>query len=420
MCVLALDWVEFLRTLKRLMKARMLFLSAVCLVASCLIQTHAATTNGCQVTVELQDGSRVVGKASDVKFEFHSDILGEIKLPLEQIDSIECQPKTNAVKLTVANGDKLVVSFLTSEIRVETSFGNVKIPADSVRRVQVSATGVSGRTRAGLVALWSGEGNANDSVGNCNGQLMNGVGFAPGKVGQAFDLNENFNNSFGVGSIYSGGLQGGRFNRGGGGGFVLIPSSPALDVGKGDGFTFECWVKPTTKPNNVLFEFERTLGSSNGLDIGMLMAIQNHDLYINIIDASQDHLSHELATPPNLVAAGVWQHIAVTYDKASGMAVFYINGVAIVQANLGSFTPQTSFANLCLGARTIYNSVSNPDPGSTFSGGMDEIGIYNRALSASEIQAICTDENNGQPLPAPSVSNGQMSSDDSSFHGGLP
>jgi len=64
--------------------------------------------------------------------------------------------------------------------------------------------------------------------------------------------------------------------------------------------------------------------------------------------------------------------------------------------------------------------VLNPDLNSTYSGGMDEIGIYNRALSASEIQAICTDENNGQPLLAPSASNGQMSSDDSGFNGGLP
>jgi len=54
------------------------------------------------------------------------------------------------------------------------------------------------------------------------------------------------------------------------------------------------------------------------------------------------------------------------------------------------------------------------------SGGTGGLGIYNRVLSASEIQAICTDENNGQPLLAPSASNGQMSSDDSGFNGGLP
>jgi hypothetical protein len=38
-----------------------------------------------------------------------------------------------------------------------------------------------------------------------------------------------------------------------------------------------------------------------------------------------------------------------------------------------------------------------------FSGGLDEFGIYNRALSAAEVQAICTEENNGQPLTPPSA-----------------
>jgi hypothetical protein len=32
---------------------------------------------------------------------------------------------------------------------------------------------------------------------------------------------------------------------------------------------------------------------------------------------------------------------------------------------------------------------------------MDEIAIYNRALSAAEIQAVCTGQNNGEPLPPP-------------------
>ena len=89
MCLLALDWVEFLRTLERLMKARLRFLLAACALGLCLVQTRASSTNGCQVTVELQDGSRVVGKSGDEKFNFRSDILGEIKLPLEQIGSIE-------------------------------------------------------------------------------------------------------------------------------------------------------------------------------------------------------------------------------------------------------------------------------------------------------------------------------------------
>src|SRR5690349_4825346 len=40
-----------------------------------------------------------------------------------------------------------------------------------------------------LVSWWPAEGTANDSVGNNNGTLQNGAGFAPGIVGQAFTFN---------------------------------------------------------------------------------------------------------------------------------------------------------------------------------------------------------------------------------------
>ncbi len=41
-----------------------------------------------------------------------------------------------------------------------------------------------------------------------------------------------------------------------------------------------------------------------------------------------------------------------------------------------------------------------------FSGLMDDIAIYNRALSASEIQSICTEESHGEPLTLPTASMG--------------
>ena len=83
---------------------------------------------------------------------------------------------------------------------------------------------------------------------------------------------------------------------------------------------------------------------------------------------------------------GVWQHVALTYDKASGTGAIYINGVAVTTINLGSFTPITGFTNLLIGARTLFASVGSP--ASQYSGEMDEISLYGRALSAAEIQTI--------------------------------
>jgi hypothetical protein len=353
-------------------------LRILCLFFILVGQLQATSTNGFQVTVELQDGSRVVGQAGDKKFEFHSKILGELKLPLEQITSIDCQPKTNAVKLTAANGDKLVVSFAMREIRIETSFGDVKLPVNSIRHLQVSATNLSGRTKMGLVALWSGEGNGMDSINGNTAIPIGHLVFSTGKRGQAFFFDGNNT-------------------------FLQIPAGPALDVGKEDGFTIECWIKPTTvRRQQIIAVYEKVLGATDGADTGLNFVIQPLSmLYANIAGAT---VNHEIYAPANLLVAGAWQHIAMTYDKASGLATLYINGVAVTQTNLASFTPKTDLGNLLLGAGTAYGSVSNPR--AAFSGGMDEIGIYNRALSAAEIQALCTEENNGEPPPPPSSSSG--------------
>ena len=242
----------------------------------------------------------------------------------------------------------------------------------------------------GIAGWWRAENNsANDSINGNNGTLMNGTGFAGGEVGTAFNLN-GANNYV-----------------------VAKPASPSnLDVGAGSGFTLEGWINPTGfSVNKILFEYERALGTADSADIGILMLIQSASLsgslYINIIDNTPTHDSHQLATSANQVVTGVWQHVAATYDKASGLADLYINGVMMAQANLGSLTPQTSFTNLLLGARTTYFSTASP--GNVFSGKMDEMSVYGRALSASEILAISSATNAGKYDPAVYLTNAASS-----------
>jgi serine/threonine protein kinase len=355
--------------------------------------TFAATNqSGFQMTIELRDGSRVVGKGLDDTLSFHSASLGDLKLAVSGIRSIAMAEDGVTARVTEANGDVLDVQFTTSTLRVLTGFGKTELPVKLIKSIRVSAVSNPGQMPSGLVALWSGEGNADDSVGGNNGQLVGNIGFMPGKVGQAF----NFNNGIGAVNfprvIF---LQDFSLNRGGGYGYVQIPASPALDVGKGDGFTFECWIKPVSVTQEMLIaEYERALGTYDWADVGFNFAIHPSSvLDANLVDDTANHSAHEIITPPNLLIADVWQHIALTYDKASGIAVIYINGAVAVQSNLGSFTPQTGFPYLLFGARTTFGSVSNPR--SVFSGGMDEIGIYNRALSAEEIQTIY---NSGNPI----------------------
>ena len=137
-----------------------------------------------RLSVELRDGSRVVGSAVGKSLKFHSELLGDLKLDVRDIRSIDCVA-TNTAKLTTANGDNLSVWFVDSELAVKTSFGKVDLAVNSIRRLAVSASGKSAPRHEGLVSFWSGDGNANDSVGGNNGTLSGNATFAA-KSGRPF------------------------------------------------------------------------------------------------------------------------------------------------------------------------------------------------------------------------------------------
>jgi hypothetical protein len=212
-------------------------------------------------------------------------------------------------------------------------------------------------------------------VGGNNATLVNGVTFTNGEVGLAFSFD-------GVGS------------------YLLVNATPNLDVGTGSGMTFEGWIYPATLDHEeLIYEFENNLGTFNGADTGCNCSLHPEmpgALCINLLGT--DETPHIMWSPLNSIVTNVWQHIAVTYDNASGAATLYIKGAAVTATNFGSFTPQTSFPHVVIGARTTFNSVSNP--GDAFLGMMDELSFYSRALSADEIAAIYAAGSAGKCSPS--------------------
>src|ERR1019366_6550733 len=99
-----------------------------------------------RLTVELRDGSRVVGQSVEKNFKFHSALLGEIKLDVKAIRSVDCV-SSNSAKLTTASGDLLTVSFAEPEFAVKTGFGKVKLAVDSVRKLSVASVSTAGAHR---------------------------------------------------------------------------------------------------------------------------------------------------------------------------------------------------------------------------------------------------------------------------------
>ena len=200
------------------------------------------------------------------------------------------------------------------------------------------------------LSLWlSGENTHKDIYAN-KVQADEKQLYEPGKVGQAFTMN---------------------------GTYLRVLNSPKTDVAAGVGFTWECWIKPSdVLPMHPIFDF------NNGETFGVHMWIFNGNggLMANFMDTTG--VPHIVDTQPGVLKANEWQHVALTYDKRSSLGSIYVNGLVVGEKQLGPFRPQTTY-DLYIGYRPAGLGKDR-----RFNGAMDEISLYNRPLSASEIKTI--------------------------------
>ena len=221
---------------------------------------------------------------------------------------------------------------------------------------------------AGLVGWWKGQDNGQDSAGTNHATIGGGLSFAAGKVDRAFVYN-------GTGS------------------FVSIPASSSTDVGTNDGFTTEAWIKPANTISLPIFEWSPdgaygVLLYANQPTLGTLMA--------SIVDLGGGQ--HVLQTASGTLKPDILQHVALTYDKASGIARLFLDGRVVVQSTVGSFTPKTD-RDLQIG----YRLPGAPYGEGSFSGLIDEASLYNRALLTNEVLSIYRARGFGKCPSAPVI-----------------
>jgi Tol biopolymer transport system component len=203
----------------------------------------------------------------------------------------------------------------------------------------------------GMVAWWSGDKTSLDPVGGINGAMMNGATFAPGKVGQAFKLDGTDD-------------------------YVQIPFDSRYNFLPTGQFTIELWMNPG-----------RVMGSSRvapDYQWQCLVVKSTPDtvwdwgIYLGGDKISSGSQRLHFLKSTTTVAVGAWYHVAVTYN--AGSMTLYVNGLPEAT---GSGLISQSDGALALGRKG--DSEPHPD---FYQGLLDEVAIYRRALSASEVQAI--------------------------------
>jgi len=221
----------------------------------------------------------------------------------------------------------------------------------------------------GAVAWWPGEGAANDIVGTNNG-TPTGVGFVAGEVGQAFSFDGSTSQ------------------------ITALPS-PSLAVSN---MTLEAWVYPKDTSARPVIDYGGAgQRSPIQLWVNSLGGIESTAGAIHAVVVSDSGGGEVDDVNPD-VKLNQWNHVAFTVDTATGAFVLYCNG-SLVASNTASipFIPPQDLVNVNIGYRDANSAELLA--GSRFYGYLDEVSIYNRALSSNEIAAIYLAGSKGKCTP---------------------
>ena len=199
---------------------------------------------------------------------------------------------------------------------------------------------------ADMVVWFPGDGSGRDIQGGRSGTPQGNVTFVPGKVAEAFSLD-------GLGDR------------------ILVGNPPSLQL---QDFTIDAWIKrasatlvtndPVGNPGAVFFAYGN-LGYGFGIDQS----------------TGRTFLTHVGVTASFSVATITdtnYHHVAVT--KQGGTVTFYVDGVADAPV---TYNPTFTFTTgAAIGAR------GDNDLRNAFFGDIDELEIFNRVLTPSEISAV--------------------------------
>jgi hypothetical protein len=146
--------------------------------------------------------------------------------------------------------------------------------------------------------------------------------------------------------------------------WVTVNDANALDLTTG--MTLEAWVRPTSLASwRTVLVKQRTGGLVYSLYASNDRSLAESDIKID------DELGTAAQTA---LAVNTWAHVAVTYD-GSHLRLF-VNGIQVSSREMsGPMT--TSTGVLRIGGNSVW--------GEYFAGRIDEIRIYNRALTPAEI-----------------------------------
>jgi hypothetical protein len=200
-----------------------------------------------------------------------------------------------------------------------------------------------------LVAWWTGDGDTHDLAGENDGTLEGGTTFASGIVGEAFSFD-------GVDD------------------YVNVPDDESLNPV--DGLTVDAWIKRSGYVG-VCDPIVKKAGEGLSQENGYALEFIAGDSLVFWVFLQDVGWKSSGWAPP--IPLGVWTHVAGTYDGSD--IRLYVNGAE-------ADSPITYPGTIVPSSNPLYLGHDPSNPDRWYEGLIDEVEVFDRALSDVEIQAI--------------------------------
>jgi hypothetical protein len=215
----------------------------------------------------------------------------------------------------------------------------------------------------GLVGWWPFNGNANDESGNGNNGTVNGTTLTTDRFGNA-------------GKAYS---FDGVDDR------IEVNNSSSLNP---TSISISGWINSQTNATNVQNGakgivtkwYQQINCNNNGDNYNIQLSYVNNQSVLLGSTMVNNQVTGALTTDTNIIGIGNWKHFVFIQNNLGRF--IYINGVLINSNN--------QFGNLCPTLNKLYFGADN-NLGTLwrfFQGKLDDIGIWNRALTDQEISDL--------------------------------
>jgi hypothetical protein len=252
-------------------------------------------------------------------------------------------------------------------------------PGTTTNGGQVELEGGPGAEIDTLVAHWDFEDNAGnvlrDVTGSHNGIFVGTANLQPdGVKGKSLHLD--------------------------GSNYARVPASG--EFSRLSSFTLAAWVWQDAQTlDEPVMEFSEpdTLGVHVWLNTSGNEDVIPGRVYANtvpIVQTTPD--ASVLMHGQTLATTGRWNHVAYTYDAAARTARLYLNGSQIASSILPASAP-AKVGDFYLGYRPLNSKVGRK--GATLRGRLDEVKVWSRALSASDVLSQASQAGSGSEVVLP-------------------